>query len=519
MTSIIVCHSLRSISAHDLAHIDAHSPSKADFILGKISHPNLEVHQRVQRYILKLSARPTCSRQAAQDLVTDCADFNDHKQGEPKLESIKISYAARLAVCELEEAGLSVPQDCRREVLDAAGGKLWPLRRDPQVALVKCVKALESRPQSWTSYSNNRQNILLVCQASRNEVEREKLLSLFNELASSNQESQGALNTWLAYAEDQLAEKQALANQLKSFMTTFLKDLNLAQSDVATSIADANIKLNVLEENSAKTFSGIIRNVTGITGSLISEINAVKSDLSASLLAIAAQGQEIAGRHHDELRKSMRLSAELATALGHLHVRQNEMYDQVDHMMAKVMLYSQGHHRNAEAILNRSQEALQTVTYLKQSASSIADTVQQLQSYASCFSIMKAWLNRAIFILISIGMFAAARTCTTQFNGQCGIASIFMISACIAFMNPAIIKLYLPAFAALLTRLVAIPLTLLLLVPLLGKVAQIYLRSRLGGSKAELRPGTSNGTCIDDLFFYHYIPATGEFSLTEPVHD
>jgi hypothetical protein len=41
--------------------------------------------------------------------------------------------------------------------------------------LGQCLKSLESRPQWWTSYSNNRQNAVVMCQAARGQIEKGEL--------------------------------------------------------------------------------------------------------------------------------------------------------------------------------------------------------------------------------------------------------------------------------------------------------------------------------------------------------
>ncbi|GKZ81696.1 hypothetical protein AnigIFM56816_006218 [Aspergillus niger] len=44
--------------------------------------------------------------------------------------------------------------------------------------LESCLRSLESRPQWWTSYSNSRQNAVVICQAARFENEREEIIAL-----------------------------------------------------------------------------------------------------------------------------------------------------------------------------------------------------------------------------------------------------------------------------------------------------------------------------------------------------
>lgn len=133
---------------------------------------------------------PSCHRAAASVLIDSCRLLETGTDEDfEHLALIKSTFAARLAVCELVEAHASVPDQCKIMLLkkdDKKTSGFNPFRRAQTVsplnttfydavddkAAGKCLTALESRPQWWTSYSNARQNAIPICHASRLEMDR-----------------------------------------------------------------------------------------------------------------------------------------------------------------------------------------------------------------------------------------------------------------------------------------------------------------------------------------------------------
>lgn len=117
-------------------------------------------------------ALPSCNRLATQMLIHSCQaiDGSSHDH-EESLDDIKSIYAAELAMCEISSAGPVVPEckyltltnDRSTEVKVSSRG----LDKSEKHRLSQCLTSLESRPQWWTSYSNNKQNAVVTCQIAR----------------------------------------------------------------------------------------------------------------------------------------------------------------------------------------------------------------------------------------------------------------------------------------------------------------------------------------------------------------
>lgn len=172
-----------------------------------------------------MRSSPSCNRLAVTDLITSCQELNaegetqahaDYAQG--GLDHIKSLYAARLAVCEVTGAGAQIPDECEKLGVPLTGkpSRTWFQGYNHNAGasagirssqLEPCLQALESKPQWWTSYSNNRQNAAIMCQAARIEVERDELLNHHRELVDVTFGLGQSLNQSLSDAKLE-AEKQ-----------------------------------------------------------------------------------------------------------------------------------------------------------------------------------------------------------------------------------------------------------------------------------------------------------------------
>lgn len=139
-----------------------------------------------------LQSSPSCIRLATSTLLTSCQTIDEYSSAaiEPALDDIRSLYAARLALCEISGAGLSIPPECTLlDVgIDSDVNKLQhhqlmgestsnTQHKIGTLQIRECLQSLESRPQWWTSYSNSRQNAAIMCQATRADIEKGMLKS------------------------------------------------------------------------------------------------------------------------------------------------------------------------------------------------------------------------------------------------------------------------------------------------------------------------------------------------------
>lgn len=193
-----------------------------------------------------LKTSPSCNRIAATKLVTSCQSFggkdNTDSDTHETLDRIRSVYAARLAICELEGAGASIPSPCLPVTVTYSAPKTRlgfvtkPKAPDtgsdiiPQELLEQCLRALESRPQWWTSYSNSRQNAMVICQASRMEVEQEELLNLHRSILKSSIKLDQGLHDAIRKAATEASQHQAFVHTVQDLQKGLVQDIERTQS-------------------------------------------------------------------------------------------------------------------------------------------------------------------------------------------------------------------------------------------------------------------------------------------------
>ncbi|RAH64532.1 putative nuclear membrane fusion protein Kar5 [Aspergillus aculeatinus CBS 121060] len=168
---------------------------------------------------------PSCSRLAVSELVSSCQSIGGRSEKQDTdiyldLELVRSLYAARLAICELREAKAAAPDTCSSLVIvppqkrgrfgsifgDRIRFSAPELIQKPQ--LESCLQLLETRPQWWTSYSNSRQNAVVICQAARDETEKAELLELYRSILNSSAELEHGLHEAVEVAAADLARQK-----------------------------------------------------------------------------------------------------------------------------------------------------------------------------------------------------------------------------------------------------------------------------------------------------------------------
>lgn len=185
-----------------------------------------------------------CSRIAAMRLVTSCQDLAGRSieseaavsEKMDSLDKTKATYAARLALCELQEAGRPIPKPClpihvihdirrSRDTSQILKVKEGHGDRLPTDIVTACLRTLESRPQWWTSYSNNRQNAVVICQAARIDLEKEEALKLHRLLVANTANLNKDLHDALHDAAAEMDQHMAFAKTVKALREQLIMDI------------------------------------------------------------------------------------------------------------------------------------------------------------------------------------------------------------------------------------------------------------------------------------------------------
>ncbi|KAL4942608.1 hypothetical protein BDV06DRAFT_235338 [Aspergillus oleicola] len=207
-----------------------------------------ELFTKALELLDSINSSSSCNKLAATKLVTSCESIG-RKSEAPRntdtylaLEHVRSLYAARLALCELSGAGITIPPSCQSVNVSPPARKVYfglyttntPATRAadtvPKEGLAPCLKSLESRPQSWTSYSNSRQNAVVICQASRYEIDKEDLLQTYRVIAESSTKLNNGLHEALRMAAEESAKSRAFLQSIE-----LLRKETLLQMEESTS--------------------------------------------------------------------------------------------------------------------------------------------------------------------------------------------------------------------------------------------------------------------------------------------
>ncbi|KAL3430430.1 hypothetical protein BDV09DRAFT_189255 [Aspergillus tetrazonus] len=194
-----------------------------------------------------LNSSSSCNKLAATKLVSSCKSIGRNAESTGgsdtylTLESVRSLYAARLAICELREAGIPTPSACRSvDHFQPPRRGLWG--RHPRNSFVTdfdnmaksdfepCIRVLESRPQWWTSYSNSKQNAVIICQASRIEIDKEDILETYNSILHSSAKLSDGLHEALRTAAEESTRSRAFVQSTELLRKEMLREMQESTS-------------------------------------------------------------------------------------------------------------------------------------------------------------------------------------------------------------------------------------------------------------------------------------------------
>lgn len=243
-----------------------------------------------------LSDKPACHKATIHQLITSCQSIReDTLHPRPSLEDLETTksiFAATLAICELREANVKTPSKCMPllsvslAAYDGSSSSPSQLSAGQQVSstnLRACLRGLEAKPQSWTSYSNSRQHVAQICDVSRTEIMKDEALSLFHRLTKLGFDNIQALADALQRANSHREAEIASAKALKELHIAQAQDLARAHRENKAVIQESNNQLT----NITNHVSDTIRSAGGRAADL-------KRMIEATILSAATGDAELA---------------------------------------------------------------------------------------------------------------------------------------------------------------------------------------------------------------------------------
>jgi len=310
------------------------------------------IYSQAVLYLETLRSEPDCQRLAASSLINSCKALEGSNgeldsQSELVLEQMKTEFAVRLAVCELTGAKQTLLQPCKlflpspcpasqqskKVSRSSTTRKCYHANAHSQ--LQQCVAALHHQSQSWTSYSNARQNALTVCQASRLNMEKEQYLQTVMSTVKATDDLHTkygeALKEWHAFTSlvqqlniDISVELEQTKGKARSFLDETMSNVQAAFEALFKS---GYQRMSILENKTDALISTLDQANSSVDG-LRNNLNLLYQDQvrSVSEVAVAQQqqwqaaGNSAAGvaqalekfHHHDIAQASQAITIMLA---------------------------------------------------------------------------------------------------------------------------------------------------------------------------------------------------------------
>ncbi|KAI9370056.1 hypothetical protein BJX61DRAFT_535944 [Aspergillus egyptiacus] len=244
-----------------------------------------EIFTEAIELLQSIESPSSCNGIAASKLITSCRSIDQKPDTSINadtylaLEHARSLYAARLAICELTGAGAPIPSPCDPVNVSLSRQKVrfkwytnnkhetthnYPISKN---TLESCLKSLESRPQWWTSYSNSRQNAVVICQASRTENEKKEILELYKSIVNSSIKLDHGLREALRMAAEESAKYRAFMQSTENLTNEILRDMDRSTLSVRNFVESASQGLKSQFDSISQTILSRIESLQmGFTG-------------------------------------------------------------------------------------------------------------------------------------------------------------------------------------------------------------------------------------------------------------
>ncbi|KAI1772275.1 hypothetical protein F4818DRAFT_444502 [Hypoxylon cercidicola] len=140
----------------------------------------------------ELESEPLCHRTAARLLVNNCEllegknDATALTDSGRKIRDFVDSYAASLAICDLERGSFHIPRECanfRESVLSQLPLQNWGNLHVSSAEIDGCLQGLGESDSAWNTWVSYRHKALRFCEAARADNEKDQQILLFQRLA------------------------------------------------------------------------------------------------------------------------------------------------------------------------------------------------------------------------------------------------------------------------------------------------------------------------------------------------
>ncbi|KAI1090476.1 hypothetical protein F5B19DRAFT_463187 [Rostrohypoxylon terebratum] len=171
--------------------------SNPDSVKDNLANPTItgeglpDIYEVAQNELQALQSGPLCHRTAAHLLMDNCKVLESEDEttlltdGAMQVRNFVDSYAASLAICDLERAAFAIPEQCAKfresalsQLPDQNSGQLHVSTAE----ISSCLENLVESASAWATWVNYRHKALGFCEFARKENEKAQQILLFERL-------------------------------------------------------------------------------------------------------------------------------------------------------------------------------------------------------------------------------------------------------------------------------------------------------------------------------------------------
>ncbi|ERF74393.1 hypothetical protein EPUS_09384 [Endocarpon pusillum Z07020] len=305
------------ISATAYPNLAPYQATSNGSTLVQYEHAEEELMEGI-RLIESMKSASTCKTKATQQLLNSCSalDGTGPSQDRPaeELDKLKSQYAARLAVCELQEAE-KPPKLPRCSSLGSSG----PGELVNRSQLAACLRELQNNMVFWGSYVNSLQNVGYMCQVARAEIEKEQLVEQRQASLQTTLLVTRVLSEFQQSVATQNAELLVHAQKLRDLHRQNIEELAMARKDTSATLHQLREDFSAQLQNVADKAEAVIETVTASASNTNEELGRHVQNVQHSLANIwqlMAEGNaEIAARQLQDSTESHEMALAIQRAL------------------------------------------------------------------------------------------------------------------------------------------------------------------------------------------------------------
>ncbi|OAL06280.1 hypothetical protein IQ06DRAFT_362560 [Phaeosphaeriaceae sp. SRC1lsM3a] len=404
---------------------------------------NQRVITQAVDFVVSMQTAPTCTRMAASHLMNECKLLEhapDFAKSRPDayLDNVKTEYAAKLAVCELlsaQPANPMAPPNCDILVPTSRacskGGSWWYSR--PEITLndkqcyphfkehqyVQCLKTLQSSPQYWTSFSNARQNAVIMCQASRDAIERENHLETFKNLTQVMGAVSDAMKKSTEEYESLLQDQKRSAGEARKIQLQYRHDVHAVQNKALATMETFDTKIHTfLEASMSELIAALADNQSQAISRIAQEMQAFQRDIMAESSEVARAFTAQLQAYHEQTLMILQTN----------HEAQVESFDMLSGRM-------RGLHDSVDKAESAANSSLEIIVNIGQRLVDLSDQADHIAQGFAFFSALPALLasifHGAVAIVAIVFLFSLLckvnKKLATYSVGACSSAYLFYI--------------------------------------------------------------------------------------------